>query len=96
MGRLQGVTIDLDGASTCMDFEVIELMDENTPYPALLAIDWATNMNGVINLKKRTMIFETKALCIIISLDPAKGPCYIEPLHIDDNKYCSYRMTIQE
>lgn len=66
------VMVDLDGTSTQMDFEVIELMDESTPYPALLGIDWAINMNGVINLKKRTMVFETKLLRVVIPLDPAE------------------------
>lgn len=52
MGRLQGVIVDIEGASTQTDFEVIEIVDENNPYPVLLGIDWATDMNGVINLKK--------------------------------------------
>jgi hypothetical protein len=52
MGRLQGVTVDIEGASALADFEVIEIVDDNNPYPALLGIDWATDMNGVINLKK--------------------------------------------
>ena len=39
MGRLQGVTIDIEGVSTEMEFEVIEIVDDNDPYPALLGID---------------------------------------------------------
>ena len=62
MGRLQGVTMDIEGARTQTDFKVIEIMDDSNPYPALLGIDWATDMNGVINLKKCTMIFEKKPL----------------------------------
>jgi len=53
MGRLRGVMVDLDGTSTRTNFEVIELMDECTPYPMLLGIDWAIDMNRVINLKIR-------------------------------------------
>lgn len=71
MGRLQGVTVDLDSSSTRMDFEVIELMDESTPHHALLGIDWATDMNGVINLKEWTKVFETKSLHVVIPLDRA-------------------------
>ena len=44
--------VDIEGASTLVDFEVIKIVDDNNPYPALLGIDWPTNMNGVINLKK--------------------------------------------
>ena len=63
MGLLQGVTIDIEGASTLDDFEVIEIVDDRNPYPMLLGIYWATDMNGVINLKKRKMIFgETNRL----------------------------------
>ena len=38
----------------------IEIVDESSPYPALLGIDWATDMKSVINLKKWKMIFEKK------------------------------------
>jgi len=56
-----------------MDFEVIEILDGNNPYPTLLGIDWAMDMNGVINLKKRKMTFEKNSLRVVVSLDPAKG-----------------------
>lgn len=58
----------------------------------------ATEMKRAINLKKRTMIFETKSLCVVIPLDPAKGLCYIEPVHCkesDENEDHSYRMSVQ-
>ena len=51
MRRLQGVTVDIEGVSTQTDFEVIEIVDDNNPYPSLLGIDWFMDMNGVINLK---------------------------------------------
>ncbi len=98
MGRLQRVMVDLDDASTQTDFEVIELMDESTPYPMLLGIDWAIDLNMVINLKKQTMIFETKSLRVAIPLDPAEGPCYIEPVcgrEYEDDVDCSYKMSSQ-
>ena len=52
MGRLQGVTVDIEGVSTLVVFEVIKIVDDSNPYPTLLGIDWATEMNKVINLKK--------------------------------------------
>lgn len=39
MGRFQGIMVDVEGASSRIDFEVIEIMDESTPYPVLLGID---------------------------------------------------------
>lgn len=84
MGRLQGVTIDIEGTSAQVDFEVIEIFDDRNPCPTLLGIDWDTDMNGVINLKKRKMIFEKKSLCIVVPLDPAEGARYTELVRDDD------------
>jgi len=56
-----------------VDFEVIEIVDDRNPYHTLLGIDWATDMNGVINLKKRIMIFEKKSVRVV---DRAEGVCY--------------------
>lgn len=42
MGRLQGVTINIEGTSTIANFEVINIVDENNPYPALLGIESTT------------------------------------------------------
>lgn len=80
MGRVQGIMVDIEGASTQMDFEVIKIMDESSPYPPFLGIYLDTNMNGVINLKKRKMVLEKKSLRLVILLDPAEGHCYIEPV----------------
>jgi hypothetical protein len=40
IGRLKGVTIDLDGVRTKADFEVIKIVDGTTPYLTLLDLDW--------------------------------------------------------
>ena len=79
------------------NFEVIEIVDDNNPYPALLGIDWATNMNGVINLKKHKMIFEKKSLRVVVSLDPAKGSHYTKPMRdyeSDDDLDYIYKITV--
>ena len=41
IGRLKGVTVNLDGVCTKADFEVIEIVDNTTPYPTFLGLDWA-------------------------------------------------------
>ena len=84
MGRLQGVTVDIDGMSTQIDFEVIEIVDDSNPYLALLGIDWAMDMNGVINLKKWNMILEKKSLRVIVPLDPAEGAHHSKPVRNED------------
>jgi len=44
MGRLQGITVDIEGVRTLADFRVIKILDDNNPYPMLLGIDWTTDM----------------------------------------------------
>jgi len=65
--------MDTKGACTIADFEVIEIVDNSNPYPALLGIDWEFDMDIVINLKKRSMTFEKKEIRVIVPLDPAEG-----------------------
>jgi len=87
--------VDIEGVSVLAYFEVINIIDENNPYPMLQGIDWAIDMNGVINLKKCKMIFEKNSLHIVVSLDPMEGLCYTKPVCDDDLDYI-YKITTQE
>lgn len=80
MGRLQGVKVDIKGTSVLANLEVIEIVDENNPYLALLRINQAIDMNGVINLKKRTMSFEGKLLHVVVPLHPGEDSRYTKPV----------------
>jgi hypothetical protein len=79
IGRLKGVTIDLDGVSTKEDFEVIEIVDGTTPYPTLLGLDWEFDNHTIINLKTRKMTFESREYRVIPPLDPSKRERFVEP-----------------
>jgi len=79
MGKLQGVIVDIKGMSAEAVFEVIEIIDDSNPYPMLLRIDWATDMNGVINLKRCKMIFENKSVRVVEPLDPTKRTRLLGP-----------------
>ena len=68
MGRLQGITVDIEGVSALAYFEVIDIVDDSNPYLVPLGIDWETNMNRVINLKKCKMIFEKKSLRVVVPI----------------------------
>ena len=84
------------GSERTGSFEVIEIVYDINPYPMLLGIDWSTDMNGIINLKKWKMIFEKKSLSVIVPLDPAEGLRYIELVHnyeSDDDLDCIYKIT---
>ena len=51
LGRFPSVPVDIDGVSTLADFEVIEIIDDSNPYPALLGIEWALDNDAGINLR---------------------------------------------
>lgn len=94
MGRLQGVTVDIEGASTQTNFKVIEIVDDSNPYPMLLVIDWANDMNRVINLKKCKMIFEKNSLPVVVRLDLDEGVRYTKPVCDDDLDFI-YKITVR-
>jgi hypothetical protein len=85
--RLEHVPLDIDGVRTFVDFEVIEIVDDSCPYPALLVIDWDFNNSTIIDLKKRRMTFEGDGLRVIAPLDPDEGPRYREPIREEDYTY---------
>jgi hypothetical protein len=83
IGRLKGVTVNLNGVSTKADFEVIEIVDGTTPYPALLGLDWAFDNQTIINLKTRKITFESGEYRVIAPLDPSEGDRFMEPTYLD-------------
>jgi hypothetical protein len=85
--RLEHVPVDIDGVRTFVDFEVIEIVDDSCPYPALLGIDWAFNNSTVVDLKKRRMTFEGDVIKVIAPLDPDEGRRYTEPIREEDRAY---------
>jgi len=99
MGRLQGMMVEIEGENMLSYFEVIEIVDDNNPYPMLLGIDWATDMNGVINLKKHKIIFEKNSLRLVVPLDPVEGSRYTDPVRnneSDNELDYIYKITAQE
>ena len=84
LGRFPSVLVDIDGVNTLVDFEVIEIIDNSNPYPALLGIEWALDNYAVINLKNRQMTFEGKGLRVIVALDPSQGERDTEPVRDED------------
>ena len=91
--------MDIEGTSTLADFEVIEIVYDNNPYPMLLGISFTIGMNGVINLNKQKMIFEKKSLGVILPLDPAEGSQYTELVRdyeSDDDLDYFYKITAQD
>ena len=84
MGRLSNVPVDIYGVRSLADFEVIEIIDDNNPFPTLLGIDWAFDNLVVINLKKKQMTFQGHNIQIITPLDPTQGPRYTESTRAEE------------
>jgi hypothetical protein len=83
IGRLKGVTIDLDGVRTKADFEVIEIVDGTTPYPTLLGLEWEFDNQTIINLKTRKIMFESGEYRFIAPLNPSEGERFVELTCLD-------------
>jgi hypothetical protein len=79
--------MDIDGVRTFLDLEVIEIVDNNCPYPVLLGIDWAFNHSTVVDLKKRRMKFEGDGLRFIAPMDPDEGRSYTESIREEYHSY---------
>jgi hypothetical protein len=86
-GRLEHVPVDIDEVRMFANFEVIEIVDDNCLYPALLGIDWAFNNSTMVDLKKIKMTFEGDGLRAIAPLDPDECPRYTEPIREEDRAY---------
>ena len=78
LGHLSNVPVDLHGVCSLADFEVIEIIDDIMSYHAMLGIDWVFENQAIINLKKKTMLFEGNGIRVIGPLDPTLRPRYTE------------------
>ena len=66
---------------THADFDVIDVVEDGSSYPALLGIGWDNDSMVVINFKKRVMMFENQNVRVITPMDPQEGRLYIEPMN---------------
>jgi hypothetical protein len=76
VGRLKNVERYVAGVKTTVDFEVIEILGDKDPYPALLKIVWAYNNYDIIDLNKDTMTFEEDGIKVVQPLDLYLHPRY--------------------
>jgi hypothetical protein len=70
IGRFKGIPVDLDGFNTMENFEVIEMVDNTSPYPYFLGLDCDFDNHTIIKLKTRKMIFESGEYIVTVPLDP--------------------------
>jgi hypothetical protein len=84
-GRIEHVPVEIDEVRTFADFEVIDIVDDSCPYPALLGIDWDFDNFTIIDLKKRGMTFEGDEHRFIAPLDLDEGHRCTEPIREEDH-----------
>ena len=78
--RVSNLVVDVECMKTHANFDVIEVVNGEGSYPALLGIGWANDSMAVINFKKRMMMFENQDIRVIVPMDPNEGRKYIEPI----------------
>ena len=86
----------IEDVKAMVEFEVIQNLDDTDPYPTLLGLDWVIYMDGVINMKRRRMEFESNGVRVIIPLDPAEGQGYTELVRTEDDIDQIYKLTLRE
>jgi hypothetical protein len=65
--------VDLYGVCNMKEFEVIDIVDNTTPYPALLGLDRGFDNQAIFNLKTRKIIFESREYRVIAPLYPSEA-----------------------
>ena len=63
------------------NFEVIDILDDTNPYPALFGIDWGIDNQIIINFKKRILTFEYLELRVVSPIDLLEGRRYVDPVN---------------
>jgi len=58
-------------------------VDDTTPYPTLLGLDWMFENQIIINLKTKKMTFESGEYRVIAPLVPSEGERLLEPTCLD-------------
>lgn len=58
------------------EFEVIEIMDDNNPYLDLIRLDKDFDMDAIILMKIKSLVFEKNGTRVIFPLDPFEGARY--------------------
>ena len=81
VGQLSQVPVDIEGLHTFADFEVINIVDDTNPYPALLGRYWSIDNQTIINFKKRILSFGDDETRVVSPIDPLEGQIYVEPVY---------------
>ena len=80
IGWVSNLVVDVEGMRTRADFDVIEVVNGEGSYPALLGDVWANDSMAVITFKKWMMTFENQDIRVIAPMDLDEGRRYIEPV----------------
>ena len=101
LGRLSQIVFDIDGIKVWVDFEVIQIEEDTDHYPALIGLGWDIDMSSVIDLQKRSIIFEFDGARAVIPLDSAEeerytGPTELKEAEVKEALDFIYNITAQD
>ena len=86
--------VDIAGVKVRDEFEFIHIIEDAYPYPMLLGLDLAIYVGGIINFKKKRMVFENESTRVIVPLDPAEGEWYMKPVRKKEDVDKIYKLTM--
>jgi hypothetical protein len=89
IGKLKGMTIDLDGVRTVVDLKVIEIVYDTTPYATLLGLDWEFYNQDVINLKTQKMTLKSGKYRVVALQLGFHAPTILPPFHPSTTSACT-------
>ena len=72
------VPVEIEGLRKYAKFEVIDIVNDTKPYPALLGIVWAIYNQTIINFKKRIFSFEDSEIRVVVLIDSLEGKRYVD------------------
>ena len=81
IGRLSQVHVDIEEMHSFAYFEVINIIDDTSPYPALQGIEWAIENQTIINFRRRILSFEYENMRVVSPIDPLEGQTYVKPIY---------------
>ena len=70
---LTQVHVEVECLRTYTNFEVIDIINDTNPYPALLWIYWVIDNQTIIDFKKRILSFEYSEIRVVMLIDPLEG-----------------------
>ena len=75
----------IQGISTKVDFEIIDLKEGSSSFPALVDRPWGRNMKASISLDKERIKLKGNGQKVIVPIHPYQGEPWTKPIDEEVN-----------